>query len=500
MTDLAIRTRALTRRLLHGGAAGDAGEAKGRRIASNIAVQLTTRAIAIVVSIVTISLTARTLDPGGFGVLTSMTAYVGLFGILTDLGLTTAALQRMAAEPERESEWLGALVALRLLISLVVALVCAVSIPLLLSNSHHGHLVGLLTSVGILYSTPQALMAVFQSRLRPGLELAFTVLQSLLWLAIVIVLASQHASVVAFAAASVGLLLVIGTAQALTTRHLVHIAWRRGRRLWRTLVRRAVPLGIAGVLITVYYQIDAVLLLQLAGPHEAGIYGAAYRFLAPLTLVPAAVMASFFPVLSAVHRADPQRVRQLVQSCADLMGVISLPIFALMAVLSAPIVHLLYGPGYSRSAGLLPILMIAFISICFGTLAGFMAPILELQWRLALYSGIGALANVVLNLILIPPYGAYGSAWATVVTELLTMIMMLGTGLWTLRLRLSPWLLLRTAALAGAMAGAMALAAPLGLVPAGAIGVLLYVIGLPVLRIVSRDELLALRRDARNPT
>jgi O-antigen/teichoic acid export membrane protein len=280
----------------------------------------------------------------------------------------------------------------------------------------------------------------------------------------------------------------------------VHIAWRGGRRLWRTLVRRAVPLGIAGVLITVYYQIDAVLLLQLAGPHEAGIYGAAYRFLAPLTLVPAAVMASFFPVLSAVHRADPQRVRQLVQSCADLMGVISLPIFALMAVLSAPIVHLLYGSGYSRSAGLLPILMIAFISICFGTLAGFMAPILELQWRLALYSGIGALANVVLNLILIPPYGAYGSAWATVVTELLTMIMMLGTGLWTLRLRLSPWLLLRTAALAGAMAGAMALAAPLGLVPAGAIGVLLYVVGLPILRIVSRDELLALRRDARNPT
>jgi O-antigen/teichoic acid export membrane protein len=499
MTNAAGRAKALPRRLLHGGAAGDAAEARGGHIASNIAVQLAARAIAIMVSIVTVSLTARTLDPGGFGVLTSMTAYVGLFGVLTDLGLTTAAMQRMAAEPERESQWFGALVAIRLLISLVITVICAISIPLFLSNSYHGHLVGLITAIGILYSAPQAMMAVFQSRMRSGLVLSFTVLQSVLWLAIVIVLAAMHASVVAFAAASVGILVVIGALQVQTTRRLVHVAWRDGIHLWRTLIRLAVPLGIAGVLITVYYQIDAVLLLQLAGPHEAGIYGAAYRFLAPLTLIPAAVMAAFFPVLSAVHRNDPERVRHLVQSCADLMGVISLPIFAVMVALSQPIVHLLYGPEYPRSAGLLPILMIAFVSICFGSLAGFMAPILSLQWRLALYSGIGAVGNVILNLILIPSYGAYGSAWATVVTEVLTMTLMLGTGLWALRLRLSPWLLARTAVLAAAMTGVMTLAAPLGLVPAGIIGVLLYLGGLPALRIVNREELLALRRNARNP-
>ena len=43
------------------------------------------------------------------------------------------------------------------------------------------------------------------------------------------------------------------------------------------------------------------------------MYGAAYRFLSPLLFLPAAVMSSFFPVLSAVHEHDPDRVRRLVQ-------------------------------------------------------------------------------------------------------------------------------------------------------------------------------------------
>ena len=184
-----------------------------------------------------------------------------------------------------------------------------------------------------------------------------------------------------------------------------------------------------------------------------------------------------------------------MQICADLMGAISLPILAGTIALSSEIVHVLYGPSYERTAGLLPILMIAFVSICFGSLAGFLAPIVGKQWRLALYSGVGAAANVGLNLALIPSHGAYGSAWATVATELLTMILMLGTSLHSLKLRLSPWRLLRTFALAAAMTGVMVLARPLGLIPAAILGTAFYGVGVFVARIVELDRLRALRAE-----
>jgi O-antigen/teichoic acid export membrane protein len=488
------RAKALPRRLLHGGAAGDAGLAQGRHIASNVVVQLVARAISMAISVITVSLTARTLDPEGFGVWSGSLAFVGLFATLTDLGFTTAAMQRMAADPEREHAWLGALAVARGGLSLVAGAVCAVAIPLLLGGGHDAHVVAWIMTATVLTSGANALMSVFHSRLRAGVALSFSVLHSALWLTAVVVLAVVDASVVAFAAAYVGILCVIAALQLRTTRRLADIAWREGLRLWRPLLRIAFPLGIAGVLITVYYQVDSVLLLSIAGPEEAGIYGAAYRVIEPLTFLPAAVMASFFPVLSAVRARDPARVNRLVQVAADYMLIISLPVLAATVALSGPIVDLLYGPGYDRAAGLLPILMLAFVFICLGTLSGFLAPLVDLQWRLALYSAIGAAANVGLNLLLIPPHGAYGSAWATVATELLTMTLMLSTSLRRLRLRLVPWRILRTLVVAAAAGAAMAAAGELGLVPGLVAGAVVYPAGLLALRVVRVEELRSLRR------
>jgi O-antigen/teichoic acid export membrane protein len=486
---------ALPRRLLHGGAAGDAGVAEGHHLVSNVVVQLAARVITLCVSVVTVSLTARTLLPNGYGVWSGVSSYVALFSVLTDLGFTTAAMQRMSAEPERESEWLGALAGARTALSVAATAVCIVCIPLFLTNQGDSYVVALILATTILSTGAATLMAVFQSRLRSGIALSFTVLQSFIWLGAVAFLAAVNASVVGFAIAYTLLIAFTSSLQFLATRRLANIAWRAGRALWRPLIRVAIPLGIAGVFITVYYQIDSVLLLQISGQHEAGIYGAAYGFLSPLGFLPTAVMVSFFPVLSAVHRSDPARVRRLVQICADMMGVISLPILAGTIALSDQIVHLLYGSAFQSAGGLLPILMIAFVSICFGSLAGFLAPIVDLQWRLALYSGLGATANVALNVVLIPSYGAYGSAWATVATEILTMALMLSTSLHRLRLRLSPWKLLRIFALALAMTGVMILARPLGLFPAGILGVLFYACGLLVARIVNLDELRSLRAE-----
>lgn len=484
---------ALPRRLLAGGAAGDARVAGGRRIASNVLVQLAARAITMSISVATVSLTARTLHTAGYGVWSAVSSYVGLFGVLTDLGFTTAAMQRMAAEPEREPEWLGALAGARTALSLVAIAICAASVPVFLSDTNSRYAVALILTTTILSSGAAALMAVFQSRLRSGLVLAFTVVQALLWLAAVLSLAVTHGSVVDFAIAYACLIALIALFQVAATRRLAHIAWRAGRKLWRPLVRVALPLGIASILITVYYQIDSVLLLQLAGARAAGVYGAAYAFLSPLTFLPAAVMSSFFPVLSAVHGRDPRRVRRLVQIAADTMALISLPILAGTIALSDQIVRLLYGTAFSASGGVLPILMIAFVSICFGSLAGFLAPILNLQWRLAIYSGAGAIANIALNLVLIPQYKEYGSAWATVATEIATMTLMLGTSLRALRLRIAPWKIVRTFVLAAAMTGLMILARPLGLVPAGVLGVAFYAAGLIPLRILDVAALRGLR-------
>ncbi|HEY2603723.1 MAG TPA: flippase [Thermoleophilaceae bacterium] len=488
---------AVLRRQLQGGAAGDAKVAGGHEIASNVAIQLVARTITMAISIVTVSLTARTLHPTGYGVWTGITSFIGLFEVFTDLGFTTAAMQRMAAEPERESEWLGALAGARTALSFAVIPICAIAVPIFLSANHHAHAVAFILMITILTTGAATLMSVFQSRLRAGIVLALTVAQSLIWLGAVVVLAVGNADVVQFTIVYTVLVCLISAWQVQITRRHAHIDWRAGRKLWRPLARVAVPLGVSGLMVSVYWQIDSVLLLQIAGAKEAGFYGAAYGFLGPLTFLPAAVMGSFFPVLAAVYGRDPDRARRLVQIAAEAMAIISVPVLAGAIALSVPIVHFLYGPGFHRSAGLLPILMIAFVSICFGSLSGFLAPVLDLQKRLAVYSALGAVLNIGLNAALIPSYGAFGSAWATVATEILTMTLMLATSLHALRLRIRLGRILRTFAVAAAMTGVMELLKPFGFILAGIVGLLFYAGALFAVRVIDVDEVRALRASRR---
>lgn len=493
MTEILSRAAALPRLVLSGGDAGDAGAARGRHIAFNVVVQLAARVLMMAMSVVTVSLTARTLDPTGYGVWNGVSSYVGLFGVLTDVGLTMAALQRMAAMPEQEAQWLAALAGTRIASSAIALALCAATVPLFLHGPDHAQLVAYIMMATNVAVGATALTTVFESRLRAGLNSSLSVLQSFIWLGAVLGLAETNGSVVAFAVADTTLLLAIGLLQLKITRRYARVAWREGLRLWKPLARAALPLGLASIANSIYWQIDSFLLLRIAGASESGIYGAAYGFLSPLIFLPAAVMTSLYPVLSAVHARDPARTRRIVQLGLDAMAVIGLPVLAGTIALSDPIIHLMYGDEFARSAGLLPILMIAFVSICYGSLAGYMAPVLGLQWRLAAYAVTGAVANVILNLVLIPRYGAHGSAWATVITELLTMTLMLSTVLRRMRMAPSPWSILRTVALAAAMVGVMDLAKPLGLLPAGTIGVLFYAAGLLVLRIVGRDQLRVLR-------
>lgn len=472
-----------------GGAAGDARVAGGRRIASNVIAQMAIRTLTMGIGVVTASLTARTLDPSGYGVWNGVLSYVGLFGVLTDLGFTIAAMQRMTSEPERESEWLGALAGTRIVFSVAAMLLCASLIPLLLSNVHHTHLVGYILVTTGLTTGSTALMAVFQSRLRAGLVLSFTVLQSVGWLIAVVALAATNGSVVDFAIAYALLAFVVAGVQLQATRRLAHIAWRGGLRLWRPLVRLAVPLGVSAAMITVYNQIDSILLLQIGGSHEAGIYAAAYGFLGPLGFFPAAVVSSFFPVMSATYPGDVARTKRLVQTCADVLGVVTLPVLAGSIALSGPIVHLLYGSAFSRTAGLVPILIVAYVWSAFGSLAGFLSAVLGVQWRLAISSTIGAVVNIALNLVVIPRYGAYGSAWATVATETITMSVMMITCLRTLGMRLDFWTIGRTFVLAELMTVVMLLARPVGVIAAGVIGVLLFAAGLVGARIIEPSML-----------
>lgn len=95
-----------------------------------------------------------------------------------------------------------------------------------------------------------------------------------------------------------------------------------------------------------------------------------------------------------------------------------------MTLFSGPVVHLLYGVKFVAAGPLLAVLIWSEVPVFFGVVIANGLIAKNLQNYLPISTGIGALVNVLLNLYLIPRWGAMGSAWATNISYTLTAILL----------------------------------------------------------------------------
>ena len=472
-----------------GGSAGDARIASGRRIASQATLQLVVRILNVALGVVAVAVLARSLGTEGFGVWSTALAYASVFAFLNDFGFPQVGIQRMAAEPEREAEWLGALAGLRTLGALAAMVLCVAGIPVFFESEGDIRTLALILSVTVFAAAPQAFLAVFTSRLRGGVTMAMLSLQSVAWTAAVVAIAATDGGVLDFAWAFVGVSVVVGVVQILVTRHLATIALRAGRALWRPLFRVALPLGIAGLMVTVYYRIGAVLVFDISGPKEAGYYGAAFRVMDPLHVIPTAVMTTLFPVVAALHMTDRERVKRLVQSGLDFLVIVTLPIFVGSLAVAHPLMTAIFGPGFEPAGDVLPLLLLAFVWVGISYLPGYLIPIVGLQWRFAGLAFVGVVLSVGLNLLLVPPHGAMGAAIATLVTEMFIAVVATAAVVRRLETRLDYGRVARAVLAAALMGGAAWLAAKVGLVAALLVAPPVYLAALLAFRVISLSEL-----------
>jgi O-antigen/teichoic acid export membrane protein len=427
------------------------------RAALDVLVQVAGRALNLIPGVVVTLVLTRTLGDDGFGQWSTALAAVQIAAQVGDFGLEQVAVRRAAGERHREHEWIGALLTLRLGIAVPVTLGCVIA-QLVLANNSQMAAAGMLLSGTLLIAPFSVTRATFQLRVRNDLSVLVLTVNSLLWLAGVVALSwGDDGTVVAFAAAFLGSALVSTGLEVWLAFRMSRPAFRRSTRLWRELARIGVPIGLAGLLVTAYVKLDQILLFALAGADEAGLYGASYRILDQAQFVPMALMTTLFPIMASSWPADRERVRRLGQMIVDYLAIASLPALAFTLVASEPLVQLLFGDEFTDASKALPILMAAFVTICFGYLAGNLVVVLELQRLFLRNAAIALVFNVVLNLILIPPYGFVAAAWVTLATEVLVTALTLSVALRRLGLRLRLARILLTAGAAGAMALAVEL-------------------------------------------
>jgi O-antigen/teichoic acid export membrane protein len=193
-------------------------------------------------------------------------------------------------------------------------------------------------------------------------------------------------------------------------------------RFWRF----AAPRGFAGVFQVVVLWLDTLLLGVLRSSREAGIYTASSRYLLIGAFVLTAVNQAAAPQIGALLAArEMRRAETVFQSATWWTIAATWPIF-LTVVIFAPVVLKVFGSGFEQGV---PVLVILGTAAMVGAATGSVDWVLLMggksRWNL-LNTAVALVANVGLNLLLIPRFGMVGaaSAWAVsvVLNNVLPMI------------------------------------------------------------------------------
>jgi len=239
-----------------------------------------------------------------------------------------------------------------------------------------------------------------------------------LFAAIKILLILQQAPLISFALAifaeSVVLaiaLIILYSIQSKTSK-----IWQPQLCQAKTLLRESWPLILSGLSVMVYMRIDQVMLGQMLNNEAVGIYSAAVKISEMWYFLPIAIVASVYPAIISSKEKSESLYQQRMQNLYDLMVYISVFV-ALIVTFSADwIVISLFGDAYSEAGFVLAvhIWIGLFVSLGVASSKWFL---LEKLSRLIFYRTLyGALLNVILNLLLIPPFGIKGCLIATLIS------------------------------------------------------------------------------------
>jgi len=408
------------------------------------------------------------LGKEGFGSYNTALAFVGLFAVLTDPGLTTLVVRDVSADRALLSRYASHLLTLRTVLSVVVAAACiavAAATGLL-----QGRYLGQGIVIWALALIPIALTGV-----------ATTLFQAVERLAIVSILTA----VAAASTASLGIiallrgadpvmLLVVAAAANTSVAVAALLLVRRivvlKPRLEATqlaLLRTAAPFATLTLLNVLYSRADAVLVYHFSGPGAAGLYGVAYRLVDTLLVVVIAPFnAAALPAFSRIAARSRADLAATVLSGLRISMAIGVPVaVAVTAYAHDALLFVGRSNDYTGATGALQWLAWSFplftvLAILYNALYA-----VDRGRMLVAIFGVTLVFNVGLNIIFIPRYSFNAAAALTTFSELLNVLL---AGLFVARHVVDPlraWpALLKVAAAAAVMAAvlwALRLASPL---------------------------------------
>jgi O-antigen/teichoic acid export membrane protein len=180
--------------------------------------------------------------------------------------------------------------------------------------------------------------------------------------------------------------------------------------------QRTSIMGMAWLGNLAFATIDMLMLGILSGPDQVGLYSAAYRILGQVLMTYYLLTNVLYPQLA--RQAVDERLRMLRPRILLALFAAGSALAALVAVSRGPVLTILFGRDFLKSA---PLLLVLACAIPLDFLVSYLTSAYiawSMERKVLVCVLVAAVSNVVLNWIGIPRYGAMAAAVNTVLSYL----------------------------------------------------------------------------------
>lgn len=365
-------------------------------------------------------LSARYLGPSNYGLISYASSVVAFAVPFMQLGLSETLVQEYISKPEKEGEILGTCLAMNL-VSSVVCMIGATSFSMIANRGEKTTvLVCVLYSISLIFQAVEMTKYWFQAKLLSKYSsLAMLGAYMVVSLYKIYLLVSGK-SVYWFALSHAVEYGCIGLLLLVTYKRVGGQKIRPSLSRAKNMFSRSKYYIVASLMVTVFQNTDHVMLKLIAGDAENGYYTTAITCTIIVSFVYAAIIDSARPVIFESKQQSQESFEQNVSKLYSVLIYLTLVQSICFTILAKPIVMILYGGDYLPAVPVLRIIVWQLAFSYMGTVRNIW--ILSeghhnMLWRINL---LGAVANFLLNAVLIPGLGACGAAAASVLTQIFT--------------------------------------------------------------------------------
>ncbi|MBP6083759.1 MAG: flippase, partial [Providencia sp.] len=312
--------------------------------------------IRLVLGLLVSAWVARYLGPAQFGELAYVLAYLAFFQAVALLGMDGIVVRDIAKDKAKAGEILGTAFTLRLTVGICCWLIAVVGMGFVNGWQDQSVHITALAGASLVFQAADTVDLWFQSQSQSKRTVIAKLTAYLISNGLKVALILNDAPLLAFA--------VVMSVEACIAALALTWAYQnfKCKQPWQVFTARAIkllkeswPFILSGLSVIIYMRIDQIMIKEMLGVVDLGIYAAAIPLATLAYFFPSIIYTSLAPYVSRIKLKSECEYRVVLSKifvCFSAIGwLISVPI----AILSPYLINLLYGNQYQEASVVLSI-------------------------------------------------------------------------------------------------------------------------------------------------